>query len=107
MSRILNIKLILSADAEDPMRNNDPFMPLSLAILASVAPGHNYSITNMLRDDLDMDDPADLVGISIRMSAQTTAFNIGDQYRKKGIPVIMGGPQASPIHLKPLNIAMP
>jgi radical SAM superfamily enzyme YgiQ (UPF0313 family) len=95
MNRILNIKLILSANEDDPLRKKDPFMPLSLAILASVAPEHNYSITNMLRDDLDLDMPADLVGISVRMSAQSAAFRIADQYRKKGITVIMGGPQVS------------
>jgi hypothetical protein len=40
MNRILNIKLILSADENDPLKKKDPFMPLSLAILASVAPEH-------------------------------------------------------------------
>jgi radical SAM superfamily enzyme YgiQ (UPF0313 family) len=95
MNRILNIKLILSADEHDSLRRKDPFMPLSLAILASVAPEHNYSFTDMLRDDLDIEEPADIVGISVRVSAEKTAFSIADKYRAKGITVVMGGPQVS------------
>jgi radical SAM superfamily enzyme YgiQ (UPF0313 family) len=95
MSRPLNIKLILSADEDDPLRRKDPFMPLSLAILASVAPGHNYTFTDMLWDDLDIEELVDIVGISVRQSAERTAFRIADQYREKAVKVVMGGPQAS------------
>ncbi len=95
MNRTLNIKLILSADENDPLRKKDPFMPLSLAILASVAPDHNYSFTDMLWDEVDIEEPVDLVGISVRMSAEKTAFKMADQFRKKGITVVMGGPQVS------------
>jgi radical SAM superfamily enzyme YgiQ (UPF0313 family) len=95
MNKILNIKLILSADENDPLKKKDPFMPLSLAILASVAPEHTYTFTNMLWDDVDFEEPADLVGISVRMSAEKIAFRIADHYREKGIAVVMGGPQVS------------
>jgi radical SAM superfamily enzyme YgiQ (UPF0313 family) len=95
MNRKLNIKLILSADEQDPLRKKDPFMPLSLAILASVAPDHNYSFTDMLWDEVDYEELADIVGISVRMSAENAAFRIADQYRAMGIKVVMGGPQAS------------
>lgn len=95
MSRKLNIKLILSADENDPLRKKDPFMPLSLAILASVAPGHNYQLVDLLWKDLTYDEPADIVGISIRMSAEKEAFRIADRFREKGILVVLGGPQAS------------
>jgi len=97
MNRKFNIKLILSADEQDPLRKKDPFMPLSLAILASVAPQHNYEFIDMLWDHHGSiyTNPADLVGISVRMSAETTAFQIADEFKKRGIKVIIGGPQAS------------
>ncbi len=97
MNRKFNIKLILSADEQDPLRKKDPFMPLSLAILASVAPEHNYEFIDMLWDHPGSiyTKPADLVGISFRMSAETTAFQIADEFKKRGIKVIIGGPQAS------------
>ncbi|MBM3436679.1 MAG: radical SAM protein, partial [Bacteroidetes bacterium] len=95
MNRKLNINLILSADENDPLRHKDPFMPLSLAILASVAPGHNYRFTDMLWEKHDFGNSADLAGISVRMSAEQTAFRLADEYRKRGIKVILGGPQVS------------
>jgi radical SAM superfamily enzyme YgiQ (UPF0313 family) len=95
MDRKLNIKLILSAGEDDPLRLRDPFMPVSLAILASVAPEHNYHFVDMLWEDHEFDSPADLVGISVRNSAEKTAFNLADEYRKRGLIVIMGGPQVS------------
>jgi len=97
MNRKLNIKLILSADENDPLRMKDPFMPLSLAILASVAPDHNYEFVDMLWDEPDSiySTPTDLVGISVRMSAEPSAFKVADEFNKRGVKVIMGGPQAS------------
>lgn len=95
MDRKLNIKLILSAGEDDPLRQKDPFMPVSLAILASVAPEHNYHFTDMLWEDHEFDSSADLIGISVRNSAEKTAFNLADEYRKRGLKVIMGGPQVS------------
>jgi hypothetical protein len=62
----MNITLILSADENDPLRKKDPFMPLSLAILAGAAPEHNYQFIDLLWDklDTDFDQKVDVVGIS-------------------------------------------
>jgi radical SAM superfamily enzyme YgiQ (UPF0313 family) len=95
MNRKLNIDLVLSADDGDPLRHTSPFSPLSLAILAASSPGHNYRIIDMLCENLEMDPLTDLAGISIRVSAERTAFRIADEYRRLGIKVILGGPQAS------------
>ncbi|MEZ5195761.1 MAG: radical SAM protein [Bacteroidales bacterium] len=93
----MKITLILSAEKHDPLRKNDPFMPLSLAILAGTAPEHQYEFIDLLWDDrdIDFDKPVDVVGISVRMSAEKRAFALGDEYRKRNVKVIMGGPQAS------------
>ncbi len=93
----MNITLILSAGENDPLRKKDPFMPLSLAILAGTAPEHNYQFIDLLWDnlDIDFDQKVDVVGISVRMSSEKRAFELGDEFRKRNIKVIMGGPQAS------------
>jgi radical SAM superfamily enzyme YgiQ (UPF0313 family) len=39
--------------------------------------------------------PTDLVGISTITSTATSAFAIADEYRRRGVPVVFGGPHAS------------
>lgn len=72
-------------------------MPLSLSLLAAAAPDHEYDFTDMLWDDLKevKSGSCDLVGISVRMSGQKVAFKLADAYRRQGIKVVLGGPQAS------------
>jgi radical SAM superfamily enzyme YgiQ (UPF0313 family) len=74
-------------------------MPLSLPLLAASAPGHEYKLIDMLYDDgvIDYDEPIDLVGISVRMTAEPYAYEIADEYRKRGVPVVLGGPQVSAV----------
>ena len=38
----MKIKLILAASEFDPLKKNEPFMPLSLPLLAATAPEHDY-----------------------------------------------------------------
>jgi radical SAM superfamily enzyme YgiQ (UPF0313 family) len=96
-SRKLNITLILASDDNDPLRRKDPFQPLSLPILASVAPEHNYTFIDMLWDwdKVDFDTKNEIIGISYRESAQYKAFELGDAFLKKGKTVILGGVQAT------------
>ena len=92
----MRIKLILAADPKDPMKDKNPFKPLSLLLLAAAAPGHDYKLVDMLDTrSIDYDSAVDLVGISVRRSAEATAFQVADKFRQRGIKVVMGGPQAS------------
>ena len=93
----MKIKLILAADRNDPLRKKDPFMPLSLPILAGSAPDHEYEFIDMLWDSnkIDFNKPVDLVGISIRLSAEETAYRLSNEFRKRSVPVVLGGPQVS------------
>ncbi len=96
MKERLDITLILAASGSDPLRKNDPFMPLSLAILAGAAPEHNYTFVDLLWEDhIDYDSPADLVGISFRYTAENMTYEIADEFRRRGITVVLGGPQPS------------
>ena len=94
----MKIKLILAADKNDPLRENNPFKPLSLMLLAASAPNHRYELIDMLdKQELDFDSDVDVVGISIRKSAEKAGFEVADNFKKKGVKVIVGGPQPSAI----------
>lgn len=95
----MKILLILAAPPGDPLRDREPFMPLSLPLLAATAPGHDYRMVDMLRSSASLDDgePADLVGISVRITAEPWAYEIADRFRARGVPVVLGGPQVSTV----------
>jgi len=94
----VKITLILAAAEHDPLRETDPFMPLSLPLLAASAPGHEYAFVDMLAgESVDFDVPTDLVGVSARLTAERTAYQIAGEYRKRGVKVVLGGPQISSV----------
>jgi len=90
--------LILAASENDPLRKTDPFMPLSLPLLAGSAPDHEYIFVDMLAGELpDYNQIIDAVGISARITAESTAYEIADTFRAKGVKVILGGAQISSV----------
>ncbi len=92
----MRIKLILAADHRDPMGKKNPFKPLSLSLLAGAAPDHDYELIDMFdTQGIDYESEVDLVGISVRRSAEQTAFKIADEFISRGVKVVMGGPQVS------------
>lgn len=72
-------------------------MPLSLPILAALAPEHNYRFVDMLKEPekINFQCPSEIIGISYRQASEQAAFELADKYRAAGKAVIFGGPQAS------------
>lgn len=103
----MKIKLILSSPPHDPLKDREPFMPLSLPLLAASAPDHDYQLIDMLRSKsaIDYDEQVDLVGISSRMTGERYAYEIADEFRKRGVPVVIGGPQISAVPFRALEHA--
>ncbi len=92
----MKILLIFAAAENDPLIKNDPFMPLSLPLLAGAAPGHDYVFVDMLSGETpDFNQKYDLVGISYKLTSMKAAYSISKRFRDRGIPVVFGGPQAS------------
>lgn len=92
----MKIMLILAASDTDPLKKNDPFMPLSLPLLAASAPEHDYIFVDMLAGEVpDFNTDAGVIGISYRISAESKAFELAGIFKSKGKTVIMGGAQAS------------
>jgi radical SAM superfamily enzyme YgiQ (UPF0313 family) len=71
------------------------FPPLGLGILAALTPGHwSVRILDENWESWEFTD-ADLVGITAFTAAAPRAYAIAAEYRKRGIPVVMGGIHAS------------
>ncbi|MCK9618025.1 MAG: B12-binding domain-containing radical SAM protein [Lentimicrobiaceae bacterium] len=71
-------------------------IPLALPVIAALTPD-NYDIKIIDEEIEPIPENAtpDIVGITTLASTSTRAFQIADNYRKKGIPVVMGGAYAS------------
>jgi len=66
--------------------------PLSLAILSSLTPHvHDVKVINDLVEEIDFSADYDLVGITAMSCQAERAYQIADQFRKRGVTVVMGG----------------
>lgn len=71
---------------------------LALALLAALTPKDiTVRILNEEFEEINFDDKVDLVGISFLTPAAPRAYEIADNFRKKGITVVMGGVHVSAI----------
>jgi radical SAM superfamily enzyme YgiQ (UPF0313 family) len=63
-------------------------------------------MVDMLMDeDPGAKEPADLVGISVRSTAQKEAYRLADLFRANKVPVILGGPHVSALPFEALEHA--
>ncbi len=66
--------------------------PLSIAVLNTLTPG---SIDRVFYDDrleeIPYDEPTDLAAITVETYTARRAYQIAEQYRMRGVPVVMGG----------------
>lgn len=70
------------------------YAPLTLTTLASLVPeglGAHVDIVDEGIMDMDLDADADLVGISAITGTAPRSYEIAGHYRKRGIPVVLGG----------------
>jgi radical SAM superfamily enzyme YgiQ (UPF0313 family) len=71
-------------------------LPLALPVVAACTPDHyDIRIVDEESEDVPMDYNPDIVGITTIVATKDRAFQIGDLFRSKGIPVVMGGINAS------------
>jgi len=70
--------------------------PLNLAMIARYTPEqYEVEIVDEGVEDLDFDTSADLVGITCMTPLAPRAYELATHFRKRGIPVVMGGIHAS------------
>ncbi len=68
-------------------------VPLSLSSLAALAPAPDleYRLVDESVEPVPLDWPADLVGISVLTGTARRAYALADHYRRRGVPVVLGG----------------
>ncbi|KAA3621968.1 MAG: radical SAM protein [Bacteroidetes bacterium] len=70
--------------------------PLPLAQLAALTPDDvTISFFDDRMESIDYDHPADLVAISVETYTARRAYQIASEFRRRGIPIVMGGFHAS------------
>ncbi len=66
--------------------------PLAIAVLSALTPSH---IERVFYDDriekIPFDEPTDLVAISVETYTARRAYQISAEYRKRSVPVVLGG----------------
>ena len=71
---------------------NLPYPGLALPIIAALTPGDvDVAIVNDYFESIDYDDPADLVGVTAMTPQAPRAYQIMDEFRRRGKRVVMGG----------------
>lgn len=66
--------------------------PLTLATLAGLTPRDiEVQAVDDRLEEIDYDEPRDLVGISVKTFTARRAYQIADEFRKRGVPVVLGG----------------
>jgi radical SAM superfamily enzyme YgiQ (UPF0313 family) len=74
------------------------FPSLSLPLLASLtSPEFHVEIIDEYFDEIPFDNTADLIGISLMTPQAPRAYQIGDEFKKRGKKVVMGGIHASAV----------
>lgn len=82
--------------------NNERFVdegrmePLSLGVLAGLTPpGVDCRLFDDRIDEIDYDEPTDLVAINVETFTARRAYEIAAEYRARKVPVVMGGMHAT------------
>ena len=66
--------------------------PLAPAVLAGLTgPGVEITFHDDRMESISYDEPTDLVAISVETYTARRAYQIASEYRKRGVPVVMGG----------------
>ena len=64
--------------------------------LAALAPPEwKITLVDDAVEDVDYTAPADAVAITVRTVTSIRAYDIADEFRRRGVPVLMGGPHAT------------
>jgi radical SAM superfamily enzyme YgiQ (UPF0313 family) len=79
-------------------RRGEPYIrtwqmePLAPAILAALTPaGVEIIFYDDRMEEIPFDEPTDLVAITVETYTAKRSYQIASEYRKRGIPVVMGG----------------
>ena len=100
------VTLIFPARENDPARGSRS-TPAGITILAALVPEDmEVKLIDMLSGDrVNFEEPVDIVGITCRTPIASVAYDIADQFKKRGVTVVLGGPHASAVPLDAIQHA--
>lgn len=80
----------------DVLGRTSASLPLALPTVASLTPRqHEVVICDDHLDDIPYDGSWDLVGLTGMTCYVNRAYEIADEFRRRGVPVVFGGPHAT------------
>ena len=85
---------LISPSSRNPGNKGKAFhIPqMGLALLAALTPSDiDVSITDELVEPINFDNKVDLVGITVSTKTAVRAYEIADDFRSRGVPVVLGG----------------
>lgn len=75
-------------------RSTDAMEPLCFAILKSLTPrGVDTVLYDERLEPIPLDEPTDLAALTVETFTARRAYQIADGFRRRGVPVVMGGYQ--------------
>src|SRR3990172_8909243 len=87
-------------------RSHDAMEPLVFALLASLTP---RDVVLTLYDEriesVPLEEPTDMVAITVETYTAKRAYAIADAYRRRGVPVVVGGFHPTMLPDEPLGHA--
>jgi radical SAM superfamily enzyme YgiQ (UPF0313 family) len=90
----MRITIVFPARGLEPTRATTTGMPPSLTLLAALTPEeHEITLVDMfMGDSVDYESEVDLVAITVRTPLAVAAYEIADNFLKRGKKVVLGGP---------------
>jgi radical SAM superfamily enzyme YgiQ (UPF0313 family) len=90
------IKPTMGRLAEGPFEDQAKMEPLQLGVIAGLTPaGVDIRLWDERVDPIDYDERTDLVAITVETFTARRAYEIADEYRSRGVKVVMGGMHAT------------
>jgi radical SAM superfamily enzyme YgiQ (UPF0313 family) len=94
--QITFIKPTLGRLEDRPFVDEARMEPLQLGVIAGLTPpGVDIRLFDDRIDEIDYDEPTDLVAITVEAFTARRAYEIGAEFRARRVPVIMGGVHAT------------
>ena len=94
--KVTLIKPSLGRLAAGPYDERGRMEPLGLGVLAALTPpGIDLELYDDRFNEIDYDEPTDLVAITVETFTARRSYEISAEYRSRGVPVIMGGMHAT------------
>jgi radical SAM superfamily enzyme YgiQ (UPF0313 family) len=90
------VKPTLGRHEDGPFVDEGRMEPLNLGVLGGLTPaGVDVRLWDDRVDSIDYDEPTDLVAITVEAFTARRAYEIADEYRERGVPVVAGGIHAT------------